>query len=195
MVNVITVGECELEDKRRLTERGKNQIFELARSRIIAGVSTIYVDSTKASIESGSILSEELGARTAPRDCLDPVKVPGKYDEWRDHIIRMWEDEEFAPSKGESFTDAKLRFGSCMNDLVSKHKNDGIAIIVDPLIAILFDRHVTAQPLHMKDWLDMGYASCASYEYSRSWSMIMPHDNSFLSEPTSIKNNLPDDFI
>lgn len=194
MVYVVTIGDCELENN-QLTECGKNQIFELARSRIIAGISTIYVDSTKSSTTSGQILAEELGSRTAPRECLDPVKVEGNFDAWRETIIQMWEDEKHTPEEGESFVDAKLRFGSCMNELAGKHPNDGIAIVANPLIAILFDRHVTAQPLHMKDWLEMGFASCASYEYSRSWSAVMPHDNSFLSEPTFVKDRLPDDFI
>ena len=195
MVYVITIGDCSPEDGNQLTECGKNQIFELARSRIVAGVSTIYVDSTKPSVSSGEILAGELGTRTASRNCLDSAKVPGDFDSWRTNIIQMWENDDYTPEKGESFTDAKLRVSSCMNDLASKHPNDGIAIVVNPLIAVLFDRHVTAKPLHMKDWLDMGFASCASYEYSRSWSMVMPHDNSFLSEPTSVRDRLPEDFI
>ena len=98
----------------------------------------------------------------------------------------MWQDDEFIPDKGESFAEARERFGTCMGGIVVKHQDDVVAVVVDPLMAVLFHSHVTATPLDISEWHSMGYAACATYEYSRGWSVIMPPDNSYLSEPTTV---------
>jgi hypothetical protein len=44
----------------------------------------------------------------------------------------------------------------------------------------------------VEDWLYSGFASCASYEYSKDgWTLIMPPENSFLSDPTDVSTSLP----
>ena len=47
MVYVIAVGECESFNSQTLTERGKNQLFEMARSRVATGVRILYSASNK----------------------------------------------------------------------------------------------------------------------------------------------------
>ncbi|MFW9891252.1 MAG: histidine phosphatase family protein [Candidatus Thorarchaeota archaeon] len=192
MVYVITTGEAEKEDQDELSERGKNQVTEIALSRVVAGVRKIYSASSKIATSTSKILAEEFGAKTQKRDCLNDVDF-GKEKDSQESLLAMWKNEEYEPSEGESFVIARERFGECMNDIASKHSGDVFAVVTHPLIAYLFHSLVTAAPLDIDNWLSSGNASCASYEYSRKgWSEVMPPDNSYLSDPTSVADEYPD---
>ncbi|MHA1964257.1 MAG: histidine phosphatase family protein [Candidatus Thorarchaeota archaeon] len=187
MVYVITVGDSEGFNSQTLTERGKNQLFEMARSRVATGVRILYSASNKLAATSSDVLAKEFESKVKKMNCLDSVKLGDVSD---DTFKQMWQDDELIPDKGESFADARERFGTCMGGIVAKHQDDVVAVVVDPLMAVLFHSHVTATPLDITEWHSMGYAACASYEYSRGWSVIMLPDNSFLSEPTTVGDNL-----
>ncbi|MHA2081732.1 MAG: histidine phosphatase family protein, partial [Candidatus Thorarchaeota archaeon] len=177
MVYVITVGDSEGFNSQTLTERGKNQLFEMARSRVATGVRILYSASNKLAATSSDVLAKEFESKVKKMNCLDSVKLGDVSD---DTFKQMWQDDELIPDKGESFADARERFGTCMGGIVAKHQDDVVAVVVDPLMAVLFHSHVTATPLDITEWHSMGYAACASYEYSRGWSVIMLPDNSFL---------------
>ncbi|MFX1605488.1 MAG: histidine phosphatase family protein [Promethearchaeota archaeon] len=189
MVYVITVGECDGFDSHTLTERGKNQLFEMARSRVATGVRTLYSASDKLAAQSSEILAKEFESKVTRMNCLNSVALGDVSDEI---TMRMWQDDEFVPDSGESFAEARERFGTCMGGIVAKHQDDVVAVVVEPLMAVLFHSHVTASPLDISEWHSAGYAACASYEYSRGWSLVMPLDNSYLSEPTTVGDTLPD---
>ena len=195
MVYVITVGDREGFNSQTLTERGKNQLFEMARSRVATGVRILYSASDKLAAKSSEVLAKEFESKVKKMNCLDSVKfgvASEDMDSLGETLKQMWQDEEFLPDNGESFAEARERFGSCMGGIVAKHQDDVLAVVVDPLMAVLFHSHVTAAPLDISEWHSMGYAACASYEYSRGWSVIMPPDNSFLSEPTTVGDTLPE---
>ncbi len=187
IVYVITVGEPEGFNSQTLTERGKNQLFEMSRSRVATGVRTLYSASDKLASKSADILAKEFESKVKKMSCLDSVKFGEFADKALEEILK---DEAFRPGNGESIADARDRFGTCMGGIVAKHQDDVVAVVVDPLMAILFHSHVTATPFDINEYYSTGYASCASYEYSRGWSVIMPPDNSFLSEPTTVLDTL-----
>ena len=189
MVYVITVGECEGFNSQTLTERGKNQLVEMARSRVATGVRSLYSASNTLASKSSEILAKEFESKVKKMNCLDSVNLSETSD---DILKQMWQDEEFIPNNGESFAAARERFGTCMGGIVAKHQDDVVAVVVDPLMAVLFHSHVTASPLDISEWHSTGYAACASYEYSRGWSAVMPLDNSYLSEPTTVGDTLPE---
>jgi broad specificity phosphatase PhoE len=187
MVYVITVGEPEGFNSQTLTERGKNQLFEMARSRVATGVRTLYSASDKLATKSADVLAKEFESKVKKMNCLDSVKFGDHTDKALEEMLK---DEEFRPDKGESIAEARDRFGTCMGGIVAKHQDDVVAVVVEPLMTILFHSHVTATPFDISEYYSMGYASCASYEYSRGWSVVMPPDNSFLSDPTTVSDTL-----
>jgi broad specificity phosphatase PhoE len=198
MVYVITVGDQEGFNSETLTERGENQLFEMARSRVATGVRILYTATNQLAIKSTDILAKEFEAKIKKMNCLDSVKFSNGSDDLEslvEILKQMWQDEEFLPEKGESFAKAKDRFGTCMGEIITKHQDDVIAVVVDPLMLVLFHSHVTATPLDISEWQSMGYAACASYEYSRGWSAVIPPDNSYLSDPTTVGDILPDDLF
>ena len=198
MVYIITTGEPKGFNFDELSERGENQLFELARSRVATGVRLIYSAAERTSTKSADLLAMEFGSKVTKTNCLNSVKF-GKgteaLDELKDRLSTMWQDEEFVPEKGESLAEARERLGSCMGGIVAKHQDDVVAVIVSPIMAVLFHSHVAAVPLDITDWQTMGHASCASYEYSRGWSVIMPPDNSFLSDPTTVADTFPEGLL
>lgn len=195
MVYVITTGEPDNENPEKLSERGENQVLEIGLSRIISGVRKIYTSTSKLANSTSKILSEELSAKVQKQDCLDEV-VLGKKEDPRESLKKMWKDEDFSPEDGEAFSFARERIGYCLNELAIKHKDDVFAVVTHPLIGFLFHTLVTAAPLDLDAWLASGHASCASYEYSkRGWSEVMPPDNSFQSNPSTIADSFPDDYF
>ena len=191
MVYVITIGEPNKEDPEKLSERGENQVTEIAMSRVVAGVRRIYSATSKLAMGTSKILAEEFSAKIQKKNCLDDVKI-GKKSDTHQALLEMWKNEEYEPSDGESFVLARERFGICMNEIASKHSGDVFAVVTHPLIGVLFHSLVTGAPLTIENWLSAGYASCASYEYSRKgWSEVMPTDNSYLSDPSSVADGYP----
>jgi len=192
LVYVITIGEGEGFNSQNLSERGKNQLFEMARSRVASGVRILYSASDKIASKSADILAEEFDSKVKKTSCLDAMKFQGEIESLKEDLTKIWKDEEFAPDSGESLAEARERFATCMGGLVSKHQDDVFAVVVDPLLALLFHAHVSASPLDISEWQAMGFASCASYEYSRGWSVVMPPDNSYLSDPSTVGDILPE---
>jgi hypothetical protein len=65
-----------------------------------------------------------------------------------------------------------------------------------PLDGLLFYSLVVGGDVQAKQWLDSGFASCGTYEYSTDgWSLVMPPDDSFLPNPVSVREVLPADIV
>jgi len=199
MIYIITHGEVEKEKLRKISERGRNQVTELAHSRLVVGVRTLYCSPSKETIETSEMLRKEFECRIEKRDCLADVRLGFDWDDeeqLRERIPLMWKDENLRSEKGESLADARERIGECMNEIVAKHPGDSVAIVTHPLIATLFFSLVTAAPLDINEWLMSGHASCATYEYANTgWSLLMPSDNSFQSNPSSVADWLPENMF
>lgn len=196
MVYVITIGESDGFNSQTLTERGENQLFEMSRSRVASGMRILYTATEKLAIKSADVLAKEFESKIEKTSCLDSVKFNNDdIDSLRETLTQMWQDEDFIPEKGESLAEARERFGTCMGGIVAKHQDDVVAVVVDPLMALLFHSLVTAAPLDISEWQSSGHASCASYEYSRGWSVVMPPDNSYLSDPTTVVDTLPEGLL
>jgi len=199
MIYVITHGEVDKENLGKISERGRNQVTELAHSRLVVGVRTLYCSPAKEAVESSEMLRKEFECRIEKRDCLEDVKLGFDWDDedqLRERIPMMWKDENLRTDKGESFADARERIGECMNEICAKHPGDSIAIVTHPLIATLFFSLVTAAPLDINEWLMTGHASCATYEYANTgWTLLMPPDSSFQSNPSSVADWLPENMF
>jgi broad specificity phosphatase PhoE len=195
MVYLILHGEVEKEEHSKLTERGKKQIAELARSRLVSGPVKIYSSSNKACKETSEILVKELYSKTQQKDCLKEVDLGQKnIDEslMRDILPKLWQDSRFEPPKGESLLEAQRRFSACVNQIARVHPENSVAIVVQPMVFTLFYRIVVGGELEVEDWLYSGFASCATYEFSKDgWTLIMPPENSFLTNPTDVASSLP----
>ncbi len=193
---VITTGEILRNDPGALSEKGQNQIIELANSRLIAGVSKIYSSATSNGIETAKILAKELGARVEKKKSLDAFKLGISWTDEKqlnETLRAIWNDEEFSTPKGESLSDARERFGECMNDIGRRHPDDSVAVVGHTIMSCLFYNLVTAAPLDINEWLMSGFASCATYEYAKTgWTLVMSPDNSFLSVPTCVSDWLPE---
>jgi broad specificity phosphatase PhoE len=192
LVYVITVGEYEELGSQKLTERGVNQLLEMARSRVATGVRVIYSATDKVAEKSAEILAKEFESKVQKMECLNMVRFGDKSSIAKEELEKMWQNEEYQPVNGETLAEVRERFATCMGSIVTKHQDDVFAVVVDPFLAALFYTHVTAAPLDINEWHSMGYAACATYEYSLGWSVVMPSDNSYLSDPTNVGDTLSD---
>jgi len=199
LIYVITSGETLRDDSGNLTERGKNQILELANSRLIAGVRKIYTSSSTGDYETAKILSKEFDVRLNKKGCLDGFKLGVSWtdeEKLREVLPSLWNDHSYTIEKGESIDDAKERFGTCMNDIGGKHPDDSIAVVCGPIMSFLFYSLVTAAPLNITEWMATGFASCATYEYTKTgWTLVMPPENSFQSDPSCVSEWLPKNLL
>ncbi len=192
MVYVITHGVTD--ESGYLSEVGKNQVVDLARSRVVAGVTMIYTSSAKGTSATAKILSKEFGAKTTTKDCLDEVNMGrGRLstEEFAKVIREMWKDTYYQPENGESIMDARHRLAECVSGFSGKHSGDSIAIVTHTILATLFHTLVKGGDPTVEEWLRMGHASCATYEYAKGgWTMVMPPDNSYLTEMTTVEDAL-----
>ncbi len=193
MVYLIAHGEPEDESYEKLGEQGQKQALELAHSRIIGGVSRVYSAPEKIAKETAEILRKEFDVPMVSIDCLSDLnRGKNRFDV--DILSQLWEDV-YAEIKGvECIHEAQSRFGSCMNELVEKHPNDSIAVVAHPLVNTLFNSIVIGGSPQVEDWVYSGFCACASYDVTKkSWSMVMPPDDSFLIEPCSVIEKIPDE--
>lgn len=199
LIYVITSGEVMNDGSGKLSERGKNQIKELSNSRLVAGVRKIYTSTTSYDFETAKMLSNEFNVRVDKKGCLDAFKLGFSWtdsDQLREMLPALWNDPDYQIGKGESLEAAKERFGTCMNDIGARHPDDSVAVVCDTIQSYLFHSLVTAAPLNMDAWLMTGFASCATYEYAKTgWTLVMPPENSFLSDPTCVSDWLPENLF
>ncbi|MFQ5834077.1 MAG: histidine phosphatase family protein [Candidatus Thorarchaeota archaeon] len=197
MVYVVTHGVTSATGG--LSDAGENQIIELARSRVATGVTSVYSSPAKDTEATAKILGKEFGAKVKTKDCLEEVRT-GKgtlNDEEMVQVLpEMWRNVDHRPKNGESLMEARHRLAECVSEFAGRHRGESIAIVTHTILATLFHTLVKGGNPSSKDWLEMGYASCAAYEYAKGgWSLVMPPDNSFLTEATIVKDTLPADVI
>jgi len=199
LIYVITSGEVMNDGSGKLSERGKNQILELSSSRLVSGVRKIYSSSTSYDLETAKILSKEFDVRVDKKGCLDAFKLGFSWtdvDRLKEELPALWNDHDYQINKGESIEKAKERFGTCMNDVGRKHPDDSVAVVCDTIMSCLFHSLVTAAPLNIDEWLTTGFSSCATYEYAKTgWTLVMPPENSFLTDPTCVSDWLPENLF
>jgi len=166
LIYVITTGESLRDDPEKLSKRGRNQLLELANSRLVGGVRKIYTSTVSAVHDSAKILSKEFDARIEKKGCIESFKLGVPWtdkEQLREVLPAIWNDNTFSVGKGESLADAQERFGTCMNEIGRKHPDDSIAVVTDTILSFLFYSLVTAAPLEINEWLKTGFASCSTY--------------------------------
>jgi broad specificity phosphatase PhoE len=195
LVYVITNGESSVEKLRTLTNRGKSQVEELARSRVATGIQVIYYASNDVTTETAKILSDEFKVEAKKKDCFHDVKVGRGTPNAQllaNTLPNLWNDVEHIPDNGESLMMARQRLADCIRVLIGRHQGNSIAVILSPTMSLLFYTLVRGGEPNMDDWLEIGHASCASYEYAKDgWTLVMPPDNSFLVEGNTVRDTLP----
>ncbi len=194
MVYIAVSGEPN-DNSSDLSEKGKQQIFELARSRLIAAPSKVYSDSSDACRNSAQIIAKELFTGSSGKDCLSEVNLGIKHPDehfLKNELTKMWEELSYAPKSGESLIKSQERVSKCISEIAKTHPESSIGIVLSPIVASLFYRLVVGGKPAIEDWLYSSFASCTTYEYSKNgWSLVMPPESSFLSEPSSVIDTLP----
>ncbi|MFW9799564.1 MAG: histidine phosphatase family protein [Candidatus Thorarchaeota archaeon] len=182
-----------------LTDTGKNQVVELARSRVVSGVTSIYSSPAKDAQATAKILGKEFRAKVKTKECLEEVRTGRRTlstDEMAQVLPEMWRNVDHRPRNGESLMEARHRLAKCVGEFAGKHRGESIAIVTHTIMATLFHTLVKGGNPSIKEWMEMGYASCAAYEYSKGgWSLVMSPDNSFLTEATVVRETLPSEVI
>jgi len=195
VIHVVVNGEPDSNEKDGLSERGRNQIFELARSRLLAGPSKVYTPDAKECKTSAEILAKELYSSVAKMDCLKEIDLGAKeLDEefLKNEMPNLWNDINYEPKSGESLRNSQIRISSCIDRLTKMHPESTIGVILPPIQSILFHHIVVGGIPQIEDWLHLGFASCATYEYSKNgWALVMPPESSFLSDPSKVVDTLP----
>ncbi|RLI49556.1 MAG: hypothetical protein DRO73_06045 [Candidatus Thorarchaeota archaeon] len=195
-VYIVIPAETEGIDSDKLTKRGQSQLNEIIRSRVISTISRVYSSPKKSALKTAGALRREFEVPVQVEDDLTELSLgrPSSQEELGQVLRSLWEDHDFAPRGGESIHQATERISECMNRIVSQHQADSIAVVTHPLVAILFVRLVSGGIPLMEEWLSVGHASCGAFEHQRrSWTMIMPLDNSFLTSPSTVEDSLPEE--
>jgi broad specificity phosphatase PhoE len=191
----VVPGEPDNQSKSGLSETGENQVFELARSRLLAGPEKIYHPKEKCCESTADTLAKELYSSSKKMDCLKEVDFDIKEyteDFLKNEIPKIWQDMDYTTDSGESLREAQKRVSQCIDRLTKAHPDSTIGIVLPPMISILFHTLIVGGVAQLEDWLHLGYASCATYEYSKNgWALVMPPENSFLSQPSKIIDTLP----
>ena len=197
MVYVISNGETDVNKVRSLTDRGRNQVVELARSRVATGVQVIYSALDDISKETAEILSAEFKVEVREKDCFHDIKL-GKKNPNAQFLAKtlpdLWNSIDFVPDKGESIMVARKRLAECVGGLIGRHRGYSIAIVLSTTMSLLFYTLVVGGDPNIDDWLETGHASCSAYEYAKDgWTLVMPPDNSFLIDGNTVRDALPDE--
>jgi broad specificity phosphatase PhoE len=195
MVYIITNGETDVDKLSSLTGRGRNQIIELARSRVATGIQVIYSAKKDATTETAKILGDEFKVDAKEKDCFHDVKL-GNVNTNAQFLAKtlpdLWSDIDHVPDKGESLMMARRRLADCIRGLIGRHRGNSIAIVLSTMMSNLFHTLVIGGDPNLDDWLETGHASCAAYEYAKDgWTLVMPPDNSFLIEGNTVRDTLP----
>jgi len=197
LVHVVIPGDPDPQSKKGLSEKGANQVFELARSRLLAGPSKIYSSGEKSCKTTAEVLAKELDTTTSKMDCLKEVDLGIKEIDLKflkEEMKEMWENLEYSPKSGESLLESQKRISQCIDRLAKAHPDSIIGLVLPPIISILFHTLIVGGVPTINDWFQLGYASCATYEYSKNgWTLVMPPENSFLSEPTYVQDHLSEE--
>jgi broad specificity phosphatase PhoE len=194
MVYVIVHGEPDPNKSSALSEKGKNQVGDLGRSRVATGVRKVYSSPSEICLKTAGLLRREFDAPVDVKECLREVALgESKNKDLGSLLKKMWDDPKFTHKSGESLFDARHRLGECMNIIGDRHTGDSVAVIVDALLSAMFLSLVRGGNPRIEDWMHCGHASCATYEYSKKgWELLMPPDDSFLADPSSVSDTLPE---
>lgn len=196
MVYVVVHGETDQEDCDSLSEMGQMQVEDLTHSRIISTASRIYSAPEEPVLETAGILRKHFDAAVEVKDCLQSIDLPVRHgEEYESTLKTFWlqtEDSELE----ESLQEMADRISSCTVQIASRHTNDSIVFVVDSIASAVFYWLVAGGEDFIENWLDLGYASCGSYEYSKKgWSLVMPPDNTFQREPSSVRDYLSQELV
>ncbi len=191
IVYVVNTAEPDyVEDT--LTERGKKQAHELFRSRLITGPEAIYSGTSGPTMQTADIVSADFGIPSVMIECLSDANLGESHESIRNKaqkILEMFDDIDYTPKSGESMREVQSRFSECVNELAVNHSGQSIVVVCGSIPFILFYRLVVGGIPTQDDWLNLGYCSCASYEYSNNgWALLLPPDNTFLSDPTAVSD-------
>ncbi|MHA1959910.1 MAG: histidine phosphatase family protein [Candidatus Thorarchaeota archaeon] len=198
-VYVIVHAEPAPQNPGHITEQGKNQVLDLARSRVVTGVAQIYSAPSEPALETSGMLRKEFDAPVIVDDGLSELSfgtVDFSDSESLEVFAKMWSDFSYSPNEGESLDNATYRIRDCVNSLGAQHPDDAIAIVTHPLVSAIMYSLVVGKSVGPRSWLEMGYASCAAYEYSKNqWGLIMPPDDTYLEHTSSVKDFLAESVV
>ena len=198
-VYVVIHAESEGYFDDRITERGKKQVEELIRSRVITSASAVYSSPSETAQATADALAAEYGVPVKVEEELSEVSLGNalrKKDRLGNELLNMWNDFDYSPPGGESLEEARHRVAVAANKIASWHEADSIVIVTHPLLGVLFMSRVTGGTPTVEDWLGLGHAPSAILEHERTgWMLVAPFDNTFLSEPTVVADSLPKDVL
>jgi len=197
IVYVTVHGDPKADDE-GLSSLGEDQVFELSRSRVMSGITRIYTSPNKACLETAGTLRRDFEAPVQVKDCLDGFDLELKEQSASDiaDMLEAYWDEGYTSEEGRSLEESRIKISDCVNGIAAKHSSDSIAIVVPPILSALLLSLVRGGEPRIEEWVMMGYCSCTTYQYSDTgWELVMPPDNSFLSERTAVKDKLPDGLL
>ncbi|TFG14188.1 hypothetical protein EU537_04510 [Candidatus Thorarchaeota archaeon] len=191
IVYVVNTAEPNPEGE-ALTDRGKEQSHELFRSRLITGPESIYSGISGPVMQTADIVSSDFGIPSIMVECLSNAnlgKSDGSLEDKKRKILEMWDDLDRSPENGESMREIQSILSNCVNELAVNHSGQSIVVVCESIPFILFYRLVVGGVPTKDEWLNLGYCSCASYEYSNNgWALLLPPDNTYLSEPSTVSD-------
>ncbi len=176
-----------------LSERGRLQVEELARSRLITSANVIISSKEEVSHVTAEILSRELGSTIETMSCLEDVHSLRQPDKTSfEEVVRFWSNKRESDSEGESLKEVMERLMRCIASAVGRYRGGMLVIVLSPALFVIVLHLVNGGRPSMNEWLETGFATCATCEYTRhGWHMVMSPENSFLTESTTVMDMIP----
>ncbi|TFG04231.1 histidine phosphatase family protein [Candidatus Thorarchaeota archaeon] len=196
MVYVVVHGEANPDDSQSLSEVGKEQVEDLTHSRMISTTSRIYSAPEEPALETAGLLRKHFDAPVEVKDCLKTINLPDTPNQEYESKLKAFWLQEKDDGLEENLQEVADRISTCTDKTAAGHVNDSIVFVVDSIVSAVFYWLVAGGEEYVEDWLDTGYASCGTYEYSKKgWSLIMPPDNTFQREPSSVRDYLSEGLV
>ncbi len=178
-----------------LSDRGQSQVEDLARSRLITTANVIISSKEDVSLSTAKILSAELNAPIEKMSCIEEIRTLRPDHAKASQVAKFWQQPNKADAGMESLSSVKTRLRDCMNKIVERYRGGMVVVVLSPALALIFLHLVDGGTPTLREWLDMGFASCSTFEYSkRGWHIVMPPENSFQTEPSTVQDWLPQEW-
>jgi isoleucyl-tRNA synthetase len=134
--NVKNIASSDPKSTYGLSEKGKGQVIELAKKLKSRSISAVYTSPFMRTRQTAHMISDEISFDTSK--IVEDPRI-GEYNfgdfdgkpfaEYLQHEADHMSSYETPVSNGESYLDAKKRFGQFLFDIDSKHTNETIVVV------------------------------------------------------------------
>jgi 2,3-bisphosphoglycerate-dependent phosphoglycerate mutase len=117
------------EYERPLTARGRADAESFAETFAALAIDAIYASPYARAHQTVVPLARPRGLTVgAIADLRERLLSPDLLSDWRDHVARSWQDDDYAPPGGETGRAARARILAVLDDVRARHPGGTVAL-------------------------------------------------------------------